>query len=543
MPLSLAANFGEPRENHFHSGVDFRVGGQPGARLYAIADGYISRIVVRPDGYGKAIYIDHPNGTTSVYGHLDTFSPKIKKYIEDLQYKRQRFVVNENLNATVFPVKKGEVLGTAGNSGNSFGAHLHFEIRQTKTQKTLNIISSGTYSMLDNISPKIHEVVFYSYEEVADIPKIEPVYSYTGTEQQRKAAIEVPDVFFIAVDANDRQNGSTGILGINRLLVSLDGEIIFAYRMDGFLFEQSRYINSLTAYDRWISHKRPMIKTYLEPGNKFLAMYDKVVSDGLIRLNDDDEHKLRITAFDDFNNKTVLAIKIKRHTAPPQPEEVTAFEDSIREPKAANFPMYYDRQNNFQTGGLSVTIPKGSLYRSFWFSVDTLTRPAEALSPYWRIHDAGTPLQTSATIRMQADVPPTLQSKAILASYNSKNRPVSSGGKWEDNGLTARIASFGNYFVMIDTIPPVIQMTFKDGADLKKYNKLSVKLSDDLSGISTYNAYIDNTWVLMDYDAKNKVMHYFFDPKRIKRNTNHTITVSVSDRCMNTSTIESRFIW
>ena len=531
MALSLAGNFGEPRENHFHSGVDFRVGGQPGAKLYAVADGYISRISVSAGGYGKALYVRHPNGTTSVYAHLHAFPAKVKKYIERVQYKKQRFTVNEILDSASFPVKKGQVIGIAGNSGNSFGAHLHFELRETASDKTLNMVRQGVYRMPDNIPPKFHNIVFYKYAETSGIPEVAPFLLCAGVDIAKQSPIAVPDTFFLAIDVDDRQNGPSGVLGVNRLLVKLDDEVIFAYRMDGFLFDDTKYINSLMAYDWWVTQKRPLIKTYLEPGNKLLYIYDKVANDGLVSLPDYELHTMEITAYDDVGNVSQLTFNVQKSSPPALPEETKGF------------PMFHDSVNVFHKSGLKVTVPAGALYRPIWFTADTLPRSDSSHSAYWRIHTKEVPLHRAAQIHLPAVVPQHLQSKAVVASYNSKGKLSSSGGTWSGDEVTAYIASFGDYFVALDTLPPLIAPQFAPRANVKKHEKLSIKVTDDLSGIGSYSAMIDGKWALMEYDAKDDVLEYFFNPVCIQRNQTHTLVLTVMDRRLNMSTLETDFIW
>jgi hypothetical protein len=540
--LSLAGNFGEPRENHFHSGVDFRVGGQPGAKLYAVAGGYIYRISVSSGGYGKAVYIRHPNGTTSVYAHLHAFPASVKKYIERVQYKKQRFTVNEILDSTTFPVKKGQVIGIAGNSGNSFGAHLHFELRETASDKTLNMIKQGVYRMPDNIPPKIHRVVLYKYTELLGIPEATPFLSGEGADIAKRSPVAVPDTFFLAIDADDRQNGPSGVLGVNRLVVKLDDEVIFAYRMDGFLFDDTKYINSLMAYDWWVTQKRPLIKTYLEPGNKLLYIYDKVAANGLVSLPDHGVHTLEITACDDVDNVSRLVFKVQKSLPPSFPKKML-LSDAEKPIVPKGFPMLPDSLNVFHEQGLKVTVPAGALYRPIWFTADTLPRPDSSYSAYWRLHTAETPLHHAAQIHLPADVPQHLQSKAVVASFNSKGKLSSSGGTWSGNGVSASITSFGNYFVALDTLPPLIEPQFAQQANVKRHEKLSVKITDNLSGIGSYSATIDGEWALMEYDAKDDVLEYFFNPAYIKRNQTHTLVVTVTDKRHNLSTLETTFIW
>ncbi len=488
MPILLSANFGELRGNHFHAGLDFRVGGVPGAKLYAIADGYISRISVSPEGYGKAIYINHPNGTTSVYGHLHAFSSVIKNHIENIQYKRQRFAVDVTLDPDIIPVKKGDIIGIAGNSGSSFGAHLHFELRKTATQAPFNVLSAGIYKTTDNIAPAIKRVVFYKYEEENGIPIIEPFFTSNISGLQK--TVDVPNRFFIAVDASDRQNGTGGKFDINRMEVKLDDTLIFSYRIDEFLFGESRYINSLIAYDYLPVSSHPMIKTYVEPGNKLTTAYETVEESGIITLRDNKEHRFDITVYDDYDNRANYTFTVQRQTVTPVRPEYNENKPGV--------PVYYNRNNKHEQEGMSITIPAGSLYRSIYLTIDTaMYAPAYANSPLWNIHSSDVPLHTNATLHLRADVDEAIRNKALIVTVTKTGGLKAVGGNWENDGVTSRISAFGNYCVMVDTTAPVIRPAFKQGADLRKHASLSIKISDDLSGISTYKAFIDGEWARM----------------------------------------------
>ena len=534
MPILLSANFGELRGNHFHAGLDFRVGGVPGAKLHAVAGGYVSRIVVSPEGYGKAVYINHPNGTTSVYGHLHAFSSVIKKYIENIQYNRQRFAVDVTLDPATIPVKKGDIIGIAGNSGSSFGAHLHFELRKTATQAPFNTLSSGIYKTTDNIAPAIQRVVFYKYEEENEIPVIEPFFTSNISGLQK--TVDVPSRFFIAVDASDRQNGTGGKFDINRMEVKLDDTLIFSYRIDEFSFSESRYINSLIAYDYLSISSHPMIKTYVEPGNKLSTAYETVKENGIITLRDNEKHRFDITVYDDYNNRSSYTFTVQQQTVTPAPP--------VYNERKPGVPVYYNRNNQHEQDGMRITIPAGSLYRSIYLTIDTaMYTPAYTSSLLWNIHNSDVPLHTSATLHLRADVDEAIRDKALIVAVSKNGGIKATGGTWENDGVTSKIAAFGNYCVMVDTTAPAIRPLFKKGADLRKHASLSIKISDELSGISTYKAFIDGEWALMDYDAKKNVLNYTFDPKRIKRNTKHTLLLTVTDKRMNTAGLETTFTW
>ena len=161
--LLLSGTFGELRGNHFHAGIDFKTKGVEGQNIYAIADGYISRIKVSSYGYGKALYINHPDGKTSVYAHLQKFSEKIDTIVKKEHYKREQFEINIFPKANSIQVKQGEIIALSGNSGSSQGAHLHFEIRDTKTEHPLDPLDYG-FKVIDNISPILKEIKIFDID-------------------------------------------------------------------------------------------------------------------------------------------------------------------------------------------------------------------------------------------------------------------------------------------------------------------------------------------------------------------------------------------
>jgi hypothetical protein len=296
------------------------------------------------------------------------------------------------------------------------------------------------------------------------------------------------------------------------------------------------------AYDWWVTHKRPVIKTYLEPGNKLLYIYDKVANNGLLTLPDNAIHTLEITAYDDAGNASLLALNVQRNVAA-HPSDKMAINEDEKPAGMKKAPMFHDSLNVWQEQGLKVTVPAGSLYRPLWFMADTLPRPDGACSAYWRIHTADVPLHRTVQIHLPAEVPTHLQSKAVVASFNSKGKILSSGGTWTEDGVSTSISSFGDYFVALDTVPPLIDPQFIRQANVKKYEKLSIRITDNLSGISSYSAMIDGKWALMEYDAKDDVLTYFFNPDYLQRDQTHTLVLTVMDRRLNLSSFETQFIW
>ena len=533
--FSISANYGELRNDHFHAGIDIRVGGVVGKPIYAVADGYVSRIGISPYGYGKVVYITHPNGTTSVYAHLHTFSPAIKTYIETIQYARQRFAVNEMVESGILPIKKGQKIGTAGNSGSSGGPHLHFEIRETSLQIPLNIFAQGYYKVpTDNQPPTIRSVSFFSYSQIDSIPHISLFHQQTKPPQNTNQIISVSDTFFVGVDVIDTQNGTPAKLAIANLSVALDKEIIFACSFDSIAFNMSRYVNSAIVYSERIRNNQTMLKTFIEPDNN-LSIYQNVKNNGLIILQDTLPHQLQIKATDDAGNTTVRTFTVQK-------KENLLITKNLYSPPST--PVFWNQEKVIAQNGLQVTIPAKTLYNSVALVVDSLEeRPANAYSPLWNIHTPETPLHQAITIRINTELPEELKTKAVLAGINNKGKIYSAGGRWNNDAIEANIRNFGRFFVTIDSIPPSIKPRFVNSANLTKQSQLKIKITDELSGIATYTAYIDDQWALFEYDAKNDLLVYTFDSTRIKRNKKHKLMLTVTDNKQNTNSLQIDFTW
>ena len=543
LAISLSANFAEIRSNHFHSGIDFRVGGVAGAKLYAVADGYIARIFVSPWGYGKALYINHPNGETSVYGHMDGFSEKIHNYVESIQYSKQTFVIDEIVEPDSIPVKKGELIGYAGNTGSSFGAHLHFEIRHTYNQMPINAITNKIFEVTDNVPPTIHRMAVFTLDSTFSITTPRLLKSSKVVKKgdvfvpEANTVFEVFNPVYFGVYANDYMPNSNNKFGVNRMTAYIDGEPFFGYLLDEFSLDETRYINSFIAYEELIENNQSYVKTYVEQGNK-LSIYRDVADNGLIILNDTLVHNVKLELFDDSGNKTTLAFKIKK-SKKNNPKNNSLLNPEIYKPVRWNMPYKYENDD------MKLYMPECSLYSNILFTLNSSPAKKNMYSPIWNIGNPKTPLHKHITISLRPDIPENLKEKAVIVRMDKNNKFSSVGGAWDDENefITANVINFGSYSVALDTIPPTIKFAFKRGVDLRDQKLLKITISDDLSGIATYNAYIDDKWALFDYDAKTRSLTYKFDAKYIKKGQRHKLKVVVDDGRNNTSTFNTEFLW
>ncbi len=530
LPPSLSANYGELRATHFHSGIDIRVGGVSGASVLAANDGYISRISVSPTGYGNAIYIDHPNGRTSQYGHLHEFAPAIAKWVREQQYERQSFVVNLMLPKEKFPVKRGDVIGKAGNTGSSGGPHLHFEIRESSTQIPLNPISEAKFKINDNIPPEIKIINLYSVSTPYSIPESRLLKSLSEAILE---IIPVSDTFYAAVWGYDRQNNTNGKLAVSSYRFFLDEELIFSFTPERIPFDKGRYINSILEYSEKYNNDISMVKSRVEPGGD-LKPNIKSYSDGLFIIKDDEIHQVKIQLTDEHGNTSQRVLKVKRDSS----LNHFSVHDSVKLKNGVVMPWFLP--NRYEAEGVRITLPPGSLYSSILFEADTIYYKGEQ---GWRLHNSQTPIHAPARLAMKSPFPDSLTSKALIALIGEDGDVSSLGGSYKAGWIETTTTSFGGFIPMLDTISPTIRLSFNEGANLSGRSTFRITVYDNLSGIKEYRVMIDGKWILTTYDPKNKRLETELKPDKIGRGKRHSLEIIVSDNKDNISVLKSSFIW
>ena len=540
--MSMSANFGEIRGGHLHSGIDLRVGGAPGAEVYAVESGHVARIFVSPTGYGKALYVEHPDGRTSVYAHLDRFAGKIAEYVENYQYGRQRFTVNDYPAPKLFAVKKGELIGFAGNSGSSGGAHLHFEIRETARHAPINPVTAGYFKPKDNIPPTVHKLAVFTLDTINDITRPRLLKSLDLVKRGQfyvpiaGETVEVCNPVFWAINVDDYQPDNTSRHGINVMKAYLDGNKFFGYRIDGFDFSVTKFVNSLIAYDELVSSKTVYIKTYVEEGNG-LPLYEGVKNNGILSLPDTAPHEALIEVFDDSGNKSSVKFKIRRSARVPVKHQTANSAQFITMLRTDDFEYANDE--------FSFTLEPNSLYSDALFKLETGKRQG-AYSNAVTVGYKTVPLHKSAKLRIKPlALPSRLRNHAFVAGLDDKEKKtVYHGGQFDSDGfISTDISAFGVYFVSVDTVAPKVSVNSKSN-DYSNRDKLVVSLSDELSGIASYSCYIDGKWALFEYDPKTQSGFYTLSAKRLgAKGKKRKMKLVVSDKCKNTTTYNYNFIY
>lgn len=523
----LSANFGELRKNHFHSGLDYRTESRTGIPVYAAEDGYLVRIFVSPGGFGKALYINHPNGYTTVYAHLDGFIPEIEKYVRFQQYANESFSINDFPNKNLFVFKKGDLIGYSGNSGSSGGPHLHFEIRDQLTEETLNPLGNGYIFIEDNIPPKIKSILIYQQDTIKGVP-IPSVFKEVSTNKNIDT-LTVPKSFFIGVECADYMPNTTNEYLIKQVTVSVDSASFFNFDMQKFAFNETRFINSIIDFALFTTKKREIVRVYKEPNNTFSVLNNQK-NNGIIKFYDSKPHLISVTIIDNNKNEAHYSLWVKGN-------EVTQPKTQVLSKK---IPVYCNKNNTIKKANAQITIPGSSLYQSLLIDYKEDINP-NGLGNAVTVGSHLQPLNKPIEVKIRVNLAGTLSDKVFIARGSNKNF-TAIGGNFEDGYVTTTSSEFGRFFVDIDTIPPTIKPRFSTIKSYKPTNStIDFTVVDDKTGIDSYDAYIDGKWVIAEYDPKYNLISVKLDGERIGKEKEHELEFYVADAIGNTSYFKCSF--
>lgn len=571
--LLLSGNMGELRGNHFHSGVDFKTQGVIGKPVRAIAPGYVARISVSPGGFGKAIYINHPNGMTSVYGHVESFTPEIDRYVREEQYRRQSFPVELTLPADRFRFNQGDLVAYSGNRGSSGGPHLHFEVRETASQQPLNVIALKMFSLADNIAPRIATLYYIEVDTVRGIPVHTARFSKTvQTNAAGKAslsdtaALKVAPRGYFGIELHERKNGADNLMGAYKIAVRLDGRQVFGYTMDRMNFSLTRYAQAVTLFPQSLGKRNNVYRLAVLPNNP-LPYYKGTAGRGVVALNDAVRHEVEIEVEDDAGNTSVLAFKVITGLAPRSavnggrgngaagsgPTGGAAADTGAKAApgngaKSAGgsalleeIPVAWEKPFHLDGQGFTMDLPARALYESILLTTAAKPATAYAYSPLYVIHPPDVPLHSAMTLSIEApDLPLRLRGKALLGLLGNTRTAV--GGVWSNGRVTANVRSFGTFYVAVDTVAPRITPNFAQGENFQGKKSMSLIISDDFSGIASYKGTIDGQWALFEHDPKTKRITHVFDDTRPAQGTRHQLQVEVTDAKGNRGIFSGTFL-
>ncbi len=542
IPIFLSGTFGELRTNHFHSGIDIKTQGITGKVIQSIADGYISRIKITTKSYGRAIYITHDNGYTSVYGHLGRFIGSIEQYVKMKQYEKESHVVDLFPDPGEFPVKKKETIGYSGNSGYSFGPHLHFEIRNSKNQHPLNPLSLGI-NIKDEIHPRIYRTAIYplGYKSLVNGEHEKVIMNATGKHGHYKTTNSQPVVVSgrigFGIETYDYHDGSTNRCGIHSIELLVDSTRHYYHVIDEFSFSETRYINSLIDYKTKQRDKYKIQKSFVQPNNP-LSIYKEINGNGSIVFNDTNVHHIHYKVNDIYNNTSTISFFVKN--APGDTTGNTCSDTNY------TMLMPFNKENQFSDTGIKITIPENALYDTLKFKYSTREPGKDMYSDIHIVHDQFTPVQKNITLSLYpGKLDEGLQDNALIIKIDDDDKIKSMGGSYffADGYVTAYIREFGEFAIAIDTIAPEITPLHPNKMKYGKGDMIAFKATDDLSGIAKYTGYIDNQWALFEYDFKNDKIMYFIDDERLNKNQQHTLELFVIDEKNNIASYHTTFYY
>jgi hypothetical protein len=527
IPPALSANFGELRNNHFHSGLDFKTQQTVNKPVFAAEDGYISRIGVSPGGFGLSLYIDHPSGFTTVYGHLNRFSPEIAEYVIEQQYLKESYQVTLFPDKGRFAVKKGEQIALSGNSGGSGGPHLHFEIRETKTQDPLDPLLFIGKILQDTRKPEIRGIAFYPVKgkgvvnNTSDPSHIYISHTKTGEALPLSKQIEAWGLIGIGVKAYDRMNGQNNIYGVKQIRLFVDSMLIYSSKIDRFSFEKTRMINSFVDFEEWRLRNSFFMKSYIEPGNN-LPVYNRVINHGYIDIDQERDYMMRYELEDYYGNVLTYPFVVKGKN------------QNIKPILPCKNYMAWNLDNSFVDYDFTLRIPARNLYSDFCF-VHTSTPSTTYYSAIHHVHPSPVPLDDQARlwIKLNADI---LDRRENLGIVEIKKTGKSSwiGGDYKNGGVEVSVKELGGKFAIdIDTVAPKIVPLQPE--KWVSSGKIRLQLSDDKSGITSFRGEIDGKYALFTHDIKSPVYTYHFDENRLDRNKEHILVFRAEDGAKNIS--------
>jgi len=536
IPILLSGNFGELRNNHFHSGLDIKTQGVEGKNVYAIADGFVSRIKIMPIGYGKIIYITHPNGYTSSYAHLQRFKGKIADYIKKYQYDNETFEMDFYPPDTALIVKKGDIIALSGNSGSSGGPHLHFEIRETISEYAVNPLLFD-FEVKDEVKPVIKSITVFPLNDTSFVNNRNATQEFSVTggngtyHLNNNVIITAYGQIGFGINAYDQQSGASNQNGVYSIMLFDNNELIFKSELSSFSFDHSRALNSLIDYDIYLNKKSRFQKSCIEPNNP-LTIFKEQKNNGTITISDKETRSVNYMVGDINKNTSMLAFNIFGS----KPEGITV---ATIKPKIDTIFKYADH-NILDKQNIVVNFPKGVLYNDLHLQYQEKPAKSNTLTPIYQIHNDYTPIHDYIEVSIKvARISEEQRKKAVIVNYDHNNVMYSRGGEWRNNYLTAKSKIMGGFSVMLDTIPPVVNLVnIFAGKDMSRNTSIVATISDNLSGIKTYRAEIDGKWVLMDYDGKRARLEHEFD--NLPSGTHH-FKLEVTDFVGNVKTVEASF--
>lgn len=528
VPLILSGTFGESRSDHFHFGIDLKTQQREGLPILAIADGTVTRIKISHWGYGKSLYVTHPNGYTSVYAHLQRYSSEIEAYIKKMQYQKKSYEIELFPDSGMFRVTQGSTLGYSGNTGTSTGPHLHFEIRNSGTQKPSNPLLYG-YTVSDTVKPTVEALFAYPLSKDATVnqsaEKIQLHFTPQPDGTLSANKIIASGTLGFGFSGFDRQNMGTNKNEVYSVRQLVNGKVYSAYTFESLSFKENDYLNALIDYAHLKRFKQQIQKCFREPYNE-LDIYGTLYNDGKIEIKEGFFYTVELHIADIAGNTTKLIIPVEGKREIPIIHRDSTVTDNF---------ITANRFHTFDLEGAGLYFPAYTFYEDFYIDLkggkDTVI-----------VHNSSIPVRRDFRLSFDASAhTPEQRKQLFIAHLADDGEPEYSFTYKRGDSLTTYTRTLGSYALARDSVPPVIiAKNFNEKQWLTHYKYLILEISDDISGIESYQATLNGEWILMEYDPKTNTLTYNFEDKILNK-TKCYLNVTVTDRVGNSSTFTTTF--
>jgi murein DD-endopeptidase MepM/ murein hydrolase activator NlpD len=518
--IGIVANFGELRPNHYHMGLDCRTDKRENVPVLAAADGYIAKVKIEPYGFGRCIYINHSNGLTTVYAHLNTFEPALEKYITDEQYKLKQWHVFLDIPANLFKVSQGDFIANSGNTGGSQGPHLHFEIRDTKTDKCLNQLMFGL-PVPDNVPPEIIRLAMYDKTKSTydQSPRLISLQKSNGVYKVAGGNITAPSgkVSF-ALSMQDRTNLPGGANGVYGAAVYDNNVQISRFELDSISYAETRYFNAHVDHKLkanggpWVQHLSPL------PGyENFIYVTNK--NKGIVLINDSADHQIKIIVSDANGNLSTLEFVLKQPVSQSVRNEVTTTQKFV--------PNFI---NIFEGNNLKFYMPENAIYDTVNFTYREM--PTADGKTIYQLHNNAIPVQTNFPVSIRENFATEDTGKIVMRRFSGSKQDFAKAN-YNKGWYTASFRAFGNYLLMVDrTAPNIVPIGFRDGMNAANQSRIMFNIKDNTEEIVNFTALLDGKWLRFSND-KGVNFIYKFDEHCPPGE--HELKVSATDQVGNTS--------